>query len=82
MEFQQRGAPHIHSLVWLSNQADEEAPSFWVDSSVEENVDMDSSEMQEKFKEIENFASHTDMKCDSHENTNIEEVFDCDRCMI
>ena len=31
IEFQQRGAPHLHSLLWLKNQVGEEAPSFWVE---------------------------------------------------
>ena len=83
VEFQQRGAPHIHSLVWLNNQDGVEAPNFWVDSSVEENVEINSIEMQTKFKEIEEFTdqlistSPTDIRCDSHEYPNEEDVIDC-----
>ena len=29
VEFQQRGAPHVHSLIWLKDQDNVEAPSFW-----------------------------------------------------
>ena len=29
VEFQQRGAPNIHSLLWLKNKEDKEAPNFW-----------------------------------------------------
>ena len=32
VEFQQRGAPHIHSLLWLKNKQNEDAPNFWIDS--------------------------------------------------
>ena len=31
IEFQQRGAPHVHSLLWLKDQLGDEAPSFWID---------------------------------------------------
>ena len=29
IEFQARGAPHVHSLLWLKNAKGEDAPSFW-----------------------------------------------------
>ena len=29
IEFQHCGSPHVHSLLWLKNQMNEEAPSFW-----------------------------------------------------
>ena len=29
VEFQQRGAPHIHSLLWLKDQDNKPAPTFW-----------------------------------------------------
>ena len=32
VEFQQRGAPHVHSLLWLRNEKNEEAPNFWFPS--------------------------------------------------
>ena len=31
IEFQQRGSAHVHALLWLRNQNDEEAPSYWYD---------------------------------------------------
>ena len=33
IEFQQRGAPHVHSLLWLKNKKNEDAPNFWIDPS-------------------------------------------------
>jgi hypothetical protein len=30
IEFQQRGAPHVHSLLWLKNRGNKDAPNFWV----------------------------------------------------
>ena len=29
VEFQQRGAPHIHSLLWMKTKDGKDAPSFW-----------------------------------------------------
>ena len=29
IEFQQRGSPHVHSLLWMKDEENEEAPSFW-----------------------------------------------------
>ena len=37
IEFQQRGAPHVHSLLWLKNQLGEDAPSFWVEPKDEQS---------------------------------------------
>ena len=31
IEFQQRGAPHVHSLLWMKNQNNKDAPNFWID---------------------------------------------------
>ena len=36
IEFQQQGAPHVHSLLWLKNKNDGDAPNFWIDPSDEE----------------------------------------------
>ena len=38
IEFQQRGAPHVHSLLWLKNQLGDEAPNFWMEQ--EENEEL------------------------------------------
>ena len=40
IEFQERGAPHVHSLLWLKNQVGDEAPNFWMDSEADQNLDM------------------------------------------
>ena len=33
VEFQQRGAPHIHSLLWLKDKNNKDAPNFWIDEA-------------------------------------------------
>ena len=35
IEFQQRGAPHVHSLVWLKNESNKDAPNFWAEGEEE-----------------------------------------------
>ena len=46
IEFQQRGAPHLHSLLWLQNEKNENAPSFW--SSKGDNKSDDDREISLK----------------------------------
>ena len=31
IEFQQRGAPHVHSLLWMKNKNNDDAPNFWIE---------------------------------------------------
>jgi hypothetical protein len=51
VEFQQRGAPHIHTLIWLQDPDGKEAPTFWTAS------DNDSKDNQkEKLVEMEKIA--------------------------
>ena len=35
IEFQQRGAPHVHSLLWIKDSEDNDAPSFWIEETDE-----------------------------------------------
>ena len=39
VEFQQRGAPHVHSLLWLKDSDDKDAPTFWSEDTDESNED-------------------------------------------
>ena len=38
VEFQQRGAPHIHCLLWLKGKEEEVPPTLWIDEN-DKNVD-------------------------------------------
>ena len=66
IEFQMRGAPHVHSLLWLKDSNGEEAPAFW-NSSTEDN-----EEIQAKKRQIEEFTnmlvstSPGDICCENH----------------
>ena len=35
IEFQQRGAPHVHSLLWMKNKNNKDAQNFWIDPNDE-----------------------------------------------
>ena len=39
VEFQQRGAPHIHSLLWLKSIDGEEAPNFWLEDEDDDSIE-------------------------------------------
>ena len=60
VEFQQRGAPHIHSLIWLKNKEDEDAPNYWINSDAKEDKCKTSQhakeQNQERIIKIEKFA--------------------------
>ena len=88
MEFQQRGAPHVHSLLWLKDKDGKDAPTFWTE---ETEVAIDDAEREERMekrkKDIENFVdmlistSPTDIKCDTHINYE-EAKEDCPDCKL
>ena len=50
VEFQQRGAPHIHYLLWLQDSDDNPAPTFW-------STDDEDQNQEEKIRNIERIAS-------------------------
>ena len=52
VEFQQRGAPHIHCLLWLQDSEGKAAPTFW---STDEN--RSEEENSTKINDIEKIAS-------------------------
>ena len=94
IEFQQRGAPHVHSLLWLQNEKNEDAPNFWVGEE-EENLVLDeeqseqkeSSDINKRVEEMEKFAdclistSPDEIHCDEHENNPISKEDQCGNCL-
>ena len=69
VEFQQRGAPHIHCLLWLEDNQGNGAPTFWNSEPDEKNTTAD---IKEKIKKIEDIAmtlisaSEDEVMCDEH----------------
>ena len=53
VEYQQRGAPHIHCLLWLKDNEGNDAPTFW--SS--DNEDETEETQKDKMNEIEKIAT-------------------------
>ena len=46
IEFQARGAPHVHTLLWLSDECGKQAPSFW------SSTDLEKSRIPDDLKEM------------------------------
>ena len=63
IEFQQRGAPHVHSLLWLKNDKKEDAPNFWIDPDANDQ-NLDSMENDQT-------KSHTESKTNASEEMEI-----------
>ena len=68
VEFQQRGAPHIHTLLWLEDSNGKSAPTFWTSEDSSEGKE----EQLNKLREIEIIAtilisaSEESVMCDDH----------------
>ena len=69
VEFQQRGAPHIHCLLWLEDSEGTPAPSFW---NCESENESDKSDTEIRINKIEDIAKTLisatvdDAMCDDH----------------
>ena len=81
IEFQQRGAPHVHSLVWLKNKDDKDAPNFWAESNDQENFRI---EKVQDFAESLICTSPDQMVCKKHESRKEQflEIQSCDECIV
>ena len=73
VEFQQRGAPHIHCLLWLEDSDGNCAPTFWNCESEDEN---NKEDIVNKIRKIEDIAamlisaSEDQVMCDEHNGEN------------
>ena len=94
IEFQQRGAPHLHSLLWLKDENDDDAPSFWNEedhSSDDEEIDNEDQRcnvFEEKKERIAKFVDYfistspADMRCKTHSsNVDLISLY-CEDCKI
>ena len=77
VEFQQRGAPHIHTLLWLKDNDDKAAPTFWTSDG---NNSEGKEDQIAKMKDIEEiasiliFASEKSIMCDYHHEASKKKV--------
>ena len=94
VEFQQRGAPHIHCLVWLEDIDGTPAPTFWTvepDKNEDNNSDDENEDRKQlqKIKKIQSIAnllicsSVNQAFCDRHQdriNKLHKEIDSCNLC--
>ena len=55
IEFQQRGAPHVHSLLWLKSKDGNDAPNYWTEN-VEPQMENQYQAEIDRFSKIEKFT--------------------------
>ena len=78
IEFQQRGAPHVHSLLWLKNEFNEDAPNIWSENLAELS---DSKKREvEEFTDLLIKTSPNDIFCEYHEDENVRSDQTCEEC--
>ena len=74
VEYQARGAPHLHMLIWLEDQDGNKPPAMW------ERGKEAAETLQEKIAAFGSSAmcgSAKDMNCDNHSTFDIN----CDKCV-
>eukprot|EP00092_Neocalanus_flemingeri_P022722 GFUD01024642.1.p1 GENE.GFUD01024642.1~~GFUD01024642.1.p1 ORF type:complete len:2733 (+),score=580.47 GFUD01024642.1:994-8199(+) len=76
VEFQARGAPHIHCLLWLKGENGEIPPSMWEDEQNDENIENVADRLSNFGGSIIS-GSSKDMHCDAHSHMN-ENCNDCE----
>ena len=88
VEFQQRGSPHIHSVLWLKTLDGRDAPGFWINAEDLHKSNSTRSEDREsidRIKTIENFANNLitssplEVHCKTHDNSE-ERGENCEDC--
>ena len=77
IEFQQRGAPHLHSLLWLQDKNMDDAPCFWSKDYINEDVQAKAARI-EAFADLLTSTSADDIGCEKHS----EVKADCNQCTI
>ena len=94
IEFQQRGAPHVHSLLWLKNQVGDEAPNFWVEPKEDQADTVNQQDMvredQIRIEKVEKFADFListcpeNITCDDHKVNKTDQNTDgqCSECKL
>ena len=70
VEFQQRGAPHIHCLLWLEDTEGNPAPTFWNSGSEDKEKKYETKTRMKNIEDIANMlisSSEDDAKCNDHQ---------------
>ena len=80
VEFQQRGAPHIHSLLWLKNKKLEDAPAYWKNEDIQNENPTEKSKKLEEFADLLLSTSSREIACSKHKNLPLDVVSSCTDC--
>merc|ERR1712082_359655 len=83
IEFQARGAPHVHALLWLEDEKGNRAPSLWNNESELESATEDDESLEKKIEDSNNelvSCSEDDAKCPTHASE--ESLEECEDCKI
>ena len=81
-----RGSPHVHALVWMKDNENQDAPSFWHNEDQTDDLN-EEAKKDEKLTEIEAFAdslistSLDAVCCEEHKNLSKYQEF-CNECTI
>ena len=75
VEFQQRGAPHVHALLWLKDKNNEDAPTYWSKKG-DEDWKLKHNQI-EKFADMLTSTSTNFLRCQLHLK---EELTSCPQC--
>ena len=68
IEFQQRGSPHVHCLLWLKDKDGTPAPTFWSSADDQENEESNKIKVIESIAQLLISASLNSALCDDHHN--------------
>ena len=85
IEFQQRGAPHAHMMLWLQDQHGDPAPSLWNNKFNEAtpNEDEDQVSIEEQIEEANDeliACSIEEANCPDHSLN--EQSDECEECNV
>ena len=78
IEFQARGSPHAHLLLWLEDQDGNEAPSLMTEESTVEQLN--NAQQEDKVKQLHNdlISCKGDARCSDHKKE--DNNSDCSKC--
>ena len=75
-----RGAPHVHSLLWLKDMDQNEAPSFWVKASSEKDTQRSKAKDIKVMADILSATNSSEIFCLDHEKTHAN-FNNCQKCL-
>ena len=85
IEFQSRGAPHVHALLWLEDENGLRAPSLW-NEDVQQEVTETNGNLERRIEDVNDLlisCSEDDARCPIHsEEADLANCEDCEDCGV